>query len=252
MDTVTLRLQGDDIGLPEFAQAVEHFSRLMQALSHEADAEDVSWNVTDLVYSSAMTAAQGISQNGDRREEIDRIVRSYALVGHGLREGTTDAFSAPVRTAAVNLSKVLGDGVTAVHFETPSDDVKVTEPELPPAKRAAELIHALGAVTGRIQTLTSRSRLRFTLYDRLYGRAVSCYLTEGQEEMARDAWDKYARVDGEIWRDPETGWPTSVRHITAIHKIEDEGTTHGYRKARGARRGEDGTPEERIRRLRDA
>lgn len=252
MDTVTLRLQGDDIGLDQFARAAAEFSALMQALSQEADAKDVTWHVTDLVYSSAMVAAQGVTENGEQRDDIDRVVRSYAEVGRGLRDGTTHAFSKPIRGPALALGKVLGNGVRAVLFETPDDDVKVTDVEIPAVKRAPDLIRALGAVTGRIQTLTSRTSLRFTLYDRLYGRAVSCYLREGQEEMARDAWDKYARVEGEVWRDPETGVPTSVRKIMAIHKIEDEGTAHGYRRARGAWGSHELSPEERIRRLRDA
>jgi hypothetical protein len=249
MDTVTLRLHGEDISLDKFAQAAEHFALLMKAISTEGEGEDVRWQLSDLVYSSAVMTAQG---NGTEPDQVDRAVRSYALVGKALRDGSTDALSKAVRTPALGISKVIGNGVSAALFETPEDDFKVTEPTATPTKRAPDLIRALGAVTGRIQTLSSRSALRFTLYDRLYGRAVSCYLKEGQEEMARDAWDKYARVEGEVWRDPETGWPTSVRNIMAVEKIEDEGTVHGYRRARGAWHAHELSPEERIRRLRDA
>jgi hypothetical protein len=104
-------------------------------------------------------------------------------------------------------------------------------------------------VRGRVQTLSSRGRLRFTLYDALYDKAVSCYLAEGQEDIMRDAWGHVALVEGWVTRDPATDRPLSIRGIERVTLLP-EGDPHGYRRARGAVLGRE-LPEAIIRRLRD-
>jgi hypothetical protein len=88
-------------------------------------------------------------------------------------------------------------GVEALRFETAEAEATVREAALLGlAVAAPTATESYGAVTGRVQTLTSRSGLRFTLYDRLYDRAVACYLAEGQESLMREMWDQLATVEG--------------------------------------------------------
>jgi hypothetical protein len=112
---------------------------------------------------------------------------------------------------------------------------------------------AFGAVEGRVQTLSSRGGLRFTLYDSLHDRAVSCYLAEGHEDIMRDAWGRLAVVQGLVKRDPRTGRPVTIREVRSVELL-GERSPHDYKRARaaiplpeGARRAEDV-----IRQLRDA
>jgi len=141
---------------------------------------------------------------------------------------------------------VVNGNVTAVRFETADSDIVVSErPEilvLPPA---------FSAVEGRIQTLTNRYSLRFTLFDFLHDRAVNCYLHEGQETIIREAWGRRAVVEGVVTRDAESGRPTSVRNISSIAILPDN--MSGYQEARGIVPVPDGapSPEIIIRRLRD-
>ena len=111
---------------------------------------------------------------------------------------------------------------------------------------------SIGAITGRVQTLSSRSGLRFNLYDTVHDRAVACYLGQGQEEIMREAWGNRATVVGRVSRDPVTGKPLSIRDIRKVELLDDvaPGT---YRQARGAIPWEPGDilPEEAIRLLRD-
>jgi hypothetical protein len=112
---------------------------------------------------------------------------------------------------------------------------------------------AYGAVTGRVQTVTDRNRLRFIVYDHVHDRAVSCYLVEGHEDLMREMWGREAHVEGWITRDPESGRPLSVRkvtHVTPITKAEPQ----DYIRARGVvpLNPAGAKPEETIRRLRDA
>lgn len=82
-------------------------------------------------------------------------------------------------------------------------------------------------------------------------KAVSCYLAEGYEEIMRGVWGKIATVEGLVTRDPLSGRPLAVRHITKVTPKPDRRIS--YRDARGAAPSLTGlTPEDAIRRLRDA
>jgi hypothetical protein len=112
---------------------------------------------------------------------------------------------------------------------------------------------AYGGIEGRVQTLSSRGSLRFTLYDLLHDRAVSCYLASGAEETMRDVWGKLALVEGWVKRDAQTGRPITVRQIRNVTLLA-EYPPASYKDARGAVKRQPGQMrgEEIIRRLRDA
>lgn len=254
-DTVTLALDGE-VSLDQFAEAVSRFHKLVEALSKEVGARDIAWRLDDLRYSSAVATARGVSLNGTRPDAIERVVRSFLEVGQSLAAGKPVPFHRPVQKEAQGLTAVLknGNGLKAVRFETADEDAIVREAlEGVPVRVAPVRPQAsYGAVTGRVQTLTSRSALRFTLYDRLHDRAVSCYLAEGREAVMREMWDRIATVEGRVTRDPETGRPLAVRKITKVTPIEEVGP-QDYQRARGALPPEPEAegPEAVIRRLRD-
>lgn len=252
-DTVTLELQGE-VSLAGFAEAISRFSALVAALSEERAPGAIRWEIDDLEVGSATATARGVGQNGTPDEEIAAVAVDYLEVGRALERGVTVPFPASVQREAAGLAGVIDGGVSAVRFETAEADALVAQPTAAASpgsspKREA----AYGAVTGRVQTLSSRSRLRFVLYDALNDRPVSCYLPEGMEGKARDIWDKLATVEGWVTRDPATGRPLSVRRVSAINVME-EGDVRGYERARAAlpRLPEQPRAEERIRRLRDA
>jgi hypothetical protein len=250
-DTVTLELQGD-VSLQQFANAIKHFAGLVAELSAEAKSPNLRWEIDDLELGSAMATARAV---GDKPRVVERVVRSYLEVGHALESGEVIPFPARVQTEAHALVDVLANGVKAVRFETAEADAIVTRLEKPAPSLAAPpvvLKAAYGAVTGRVQTLTSRTGLRFMLYDMIHDKAVSCYLAVGSEDQARNIWDKLATVEGVVTRDSLTGRPVAVRDIRHIDML-DEAEPTGYQRARGARPRGRSEPraEERIRRLRD-
>ena len=112
---------------------------------------------------------------------------------------------------------------------------------------------AIGAVTGRVQTLSNRAGLRFNLYDTIHNKAVACYLSPGQEELMREAWDRRARVSGRVSREGGTGRPIAIRQILSVEILEDP-APGSYRLARGAVPWQEGDilPEDAVRLLRDA
>jgi hypothetical protein len=254
-DTVTLALQGT-VSLSEFSTAVARFNALVAALAVEAKVEGVIWQIDGLEYSSAITTARGVPENGTKPEEIDRVVRAYLEVGQALERGETIPYPPTVSKEAQDIANLLrGSAIEAIRFETAESEAIVQEPTVavPVPAVSVEREEAYGAVTGRIQTLSNRNSLRFTLYDLIRDRAVSCYLVAGRESIMRQVWGHVATVEGWVSRDPKTGRPLTVRrvsNVTVLAEVEPQ----GYINARGAlpRKESDPLPEVLTRRLRDA
>jgi len=254
MDTVTLQLRGDDIRIEAFAQAIDHLSLLIGELSKAAGANGLRWEVSSLEAGSATTQIRA-APNGFAPEQVDEVVRSYLQVGKALSEDMIVPFSPEVQKHALAIAEVLDEGVEGILFETPEDEALVShvvDEVHAPRQVAQRQTKAFGAVTGRIQTLSSRNALTFTLYDRLHDRAVRCYLKEGQENLVEDGWNKMATVVGWVTRDGDSGRPVNVRKIEAVDFLT--GDPQGFQRARGMLPAdpEGLSPEERIRRMRDA
>lgn len=256
-DTVTFALQGT-VSLSEFSIAVARLQGLIGALASEAQAGSVTWQLDALEGGSASLTARGVAENGVPPERIDRVVRDYLEVGRALEQRTTIPYPPAVRREAEALVEVLNSAqIEEVRFETDESEAIVRKAsEARAAARGAPATGrrgAYGAVTGRVQTLTSRTRLRFVVYDHIHDRAVPCYLVEGREDMMREMWNGMAHIEGWVTRDPESGRPLAVRRVTRVTPIT-EADPRDYLRARGALPLTPGAelPEQAIRRLRDA
>lgn len=260
-DTLTLVLDGD-VSLEKLARAISGFRRLVTGLSEDVarDAR-IDWIVTDLEGGSARASVRGVPRSEDDAPSVRMVITAYERVGSSLQVGEVVPFSPRVQNAAKTLSRLLGPDVRSVRFETSEMDAEITkmvptvaEGVVVVGKAPVERNVAVrGSVRGRIQSLSSRGGLRFTLYDANDDKAVSCYLEPGSEEIMRDAWGKLAIVEGIVRRNPITGKATTVRHVRDVHVIGDS-RPGGYRQAIGASPmvpGQD-LPEVAIRKLRDA
>lgn len=245
--TVTLFLDGTPT-LADYATAIAGFADLLASIAQRlAPSADVAWEIDGLEAESALTTARGV---GPEPEIVNLLAEEYLRVG---RQLSTGAFVVGYEGPTRRLRSVLNGRVPRIKFETADDDVTIfIRPEIPPPVLEASIVE-LGAVEGRVQTLSNRGGLRFTLYDLLYDKAVSCYLSEGSEHMMRDVWGRVALVEGRVKRDPVSGRPVAVRQVTRVSPLE-EGRSGGWQDAIGAMRGiTDGEPaEDAIRRIRDA
>lgn len=249
-DTVSVVLGGDPT-LDDLATAVNALSDLLRGLAVEARRAEVTWVIDALEKSSAGVTVRG---HGDL-SDVQEIANLYLATAGMLR----DRKPVPNRVAdaAGRFLRILDDRVPEIRFETADDDVTIVNdsaarpPPLAVEAPAPARVH--GAVEGRVQTLSSRGSLRFTLYDLRHDKAVSCYLKKGDEDEMRDAWGRIAVVEGIVKRDPQTGRPQTVRDVSRIRFVE-EGRKGDWRQAEGALRGigSDEPPEAVIRRLRDA
>lgn len=253
-DTATLVLKGK-VSLSNFATAVQGFTDLLNALASDvAKGAHIDWQLAVLEAASAHTTVKGVTLDGWDPALVPKVVHAYRDVGNALRAKRPIPYSPEVRASALRIVGVMNGEIRSVVFETADDDVEVFSPghEPEPVKAAPRLTQiAHGSIRGRVQSLSNRHELRFTLYDLVHDNPVSCYLQEGSEDLMRASWGRMAIVEGVVRRDPFTGHPTTIRQITKVYVIpESKGS---WRDAIGAAKGKPGgmLPEEAIRRVRD-
>lgn len=252
-DTMTLVISGD-LSLQSFAAAVTRFEHLVRGLTREnAPKAGITWSVDDLQRSSAITTVRGRGNP----TEVGRVVDAFLDVGRSLEARERVRHSKSVVRDAERLAEMITGEIESLRFETVEAEAVIlpaSADELAfklPAERLGP--GAYGAVTGRVQTLSNRGGLRFTLYDLLYDKAVSCYLLEGSEEQMRDAWGRPAVVEGWVRRDAVSGRPLTVRRIARVQVLpEAELGTYTQARAAGKYFAGDLSPEDAIRRVRDA
>lgn len=242
-ETLTFEI-GGRVTVDQLATGVSLFHRLVSALTADTG---VQWVVADLQSGSAIVTLEGQSETP---HEIRRIVLSYADVGRALEGQEYLTYQPPVKRAAEEI-RTFAETVEAVRLQTAEADYTVvtgSNSTVPP-----KLAVSIGSVTGRIQTVSNRGRLRFNLYDSIFDKAVGCYLQSGQEELIREAWGRRASVSGRVTREADTGRALAVRNILDVEVLNDI-APGSYRIARGAVRPEPGSEpaHEVIRRLRDA
>lgn len=218
-DSITLVLDGK-VTLPELAAAVAHFSGLVSALTSEVAAgATIEWEVTSLEGGSARATAKGRGSP----LAVGIVVQAYEQVGDSLDKNQPIPYGPRVAREAMGIVSLINGNIESVKFETENRDVLVRhrfeESDAGPPPRLLPKI-TIGAVEGIVETLSRRGGLRFTLYDILHHKAVSCYLRPGFEEIMRDAWGKRVVVAGRVTRDPVTGRALSVRDVTQVAPVE--------------------------------
>ena len=247
-NTLTMALMGD-VPLREFASAMGDFNALVTNLSAEVGSgAEIEWVIDSLETGSAIATVRAFSESP---EAIDNVIAAYVTVGNSLHSNAPIPFSEKVSAPATRLTRLLNGHITSLRFETAKSDVIVTGHYGEAQREVSNPYKAFGTLKGKVQTLSSRRGVKFTLYDAIFDKAISCYLKEEQEDTIREYWGKKVLVSGVISRDAETGKPYSIKDITGIQlvKASEPGS---YKLAKGIWRLKEGeTPESAIRAARD-
>ena len=248
-NTLTFEL-GGQVSIKELEEGIHSFHRLVRALTPRR--AGISWIVEDHRGGSAITTLRGEAEDVSL---VDRVVHDYEVIGETLQGGNSlEGFRRSVFKAAEAL-RVMANKSEYVRIGTPENDFiftiksQIGDEGVPFATSVS-----VGAISGRVETLSRRGNLRFNLYDAVFDRPVACYLADDQEDLMREAWGKRARVTGRVYREPKGGRPFSVRAISKL-EILPEAALGGFRKARGAvewHAEHDEASDVAIRRLRDA
>ena len=230
-DVVTLRLDGE-VPFPDFATAINALDGLLKSLSSEITGSSgtVQWKIVELSASSAVTTIRGTA---DDPADVPPILTAYSIIGQALQDHSEIPYSEDICRRANSIASLINGEITAIHFTTPRARHIVREP--PRVQEEAVAVDAFGAIEGRIRTLSDRQKLQFTLYDSLFDSAVTCFLSPDKADDARRLWRKRVIVEGLVRRDPNTGIPTQIREICAIHEMPSA-ALGSYRAARGALR----------------
>lgn len=251
---ITFALNGD-ISIQSFAEAVKHFRSLVEQLSSSvAKGEPIDWRVEVLEASSAFVGVGGYGE----ALAVDRVVTEYIRLGEDAQRGDLTPYPREIVGSVVDLVGLMNGQVESIRFETEESDALLTHDakdaitaHKPLVGQKPPTYKAWGAVDGYIQTLSQRSEYRFTLYDALFDKAVSCYMSASDEEKMRGMWGKRAMVEGMVTRDSGSGRPLSVRQISSVVLV-DEREEGAWRSARGVSPSVSGElPEVALRRARD-
>jgi hypothetical protein len=250
--TLTLSLEGD-VPLDLFVEAMKRWQTLINDLSAEiAHDAKIEWVIEYLEAGSATATVRGEAAT---YEPVERVARGYEVVGRSLENNQPIPYSPKIAGDSYELTTILNGKITAMRLGTPEESATIVSPSLTTyeMRTVTPTLISYGAVEGRIQTLTDRAELRFTLYDAVFDQAVRCYLQDNQREMMRDAWGHRAIVEGRVTRDFLTGRPKEIRRIVRMDILDDV-EPGSYRAARGVSPiGPDGlSPEDAVRRVRDA
>ncbi|MBK5221619.1 MAG: hypothetical protein JJE52_01825 [Acidimicrobiia bacterium] len=249
---VTLRLDGS-VTVANFAKATSNFAKVLTELSKERDASSkIEWVISGLEYGSAILTAAPQPFSDDDAELVPTLVSDFITVARQVSEHPAH-LDRPVLRLVRSISEVAVDQDHEVVFETADEEVAFVHRNQggPTPVRPKPV---LGTIRGRVQTLQQRKGLRFVLYDLVHDKAVTCYLTEDQEGLMRDAWGRMVEVTGMITRDEITDRPRAIRRVADVQVLEDGADAFAFRRARGAVTPAPGSPasEVLIRRVRDA
>ena len=250
-DLVTFRLDGE-VTIDKLSEAFVRFSAVLDAL-HESRGANVRWVLAALDYGSAAATAQAVPLDSDAERHIPLMCDDYLQAARQVASGDIDP-ERPLLRVVRELTEVANESNPVV-FETGDDEVIFVAPAATLAAASLDEVQpqttkSLGAVRGRVEMLSQRNTLRFSIYELVSDRVVSCYPHPDYKDVMREAWGHVADVTGTITRDAATGRPLSIRRVTQVDVV-DEGTPDGYLRARGMLRSTE--PAERaVRRLRDA
>lgn len=253
-DIVGLEVGGDDVTLKKFAAAVSRLKTVINSLSSEiaGSGAHIDWVVESLESGSALQRFRGVARRVEDEPHVPRIAAAFQEITKAYERGERPDSSQRVLDSVERLIALIDDETPYLKFETANDDAYVDRSvEKSGVSMATGHLRGYGAVEGRIQTLTSRGSLRFTLYDRVFDKAVSCYLSEDQRGMMASIWGRLALVEGIVTRHPQTGRPFSIRQISAIELLP-EVNEDAYLQAEGVSPPQSQlSPEDAIRRGRD-
>lgn len=223
-ETLTLVLEGE-VSLDDFSKAVSQFMGLVNELTKMtggASEGKVEWIISDLNASSAIMTAQGRSKSPER---ISRVAHLYSIVGKDLQEGRQPPITPKAISHTEGLTSLINGKIPAIRFETVEADSRVMAGTRRDTKPKVFL--AQGAIEGRIQSMSNRGSVRFTMYSASEDKAVSCFLAPGDENRISDKWGRRAIVEGWIKRDATTGHALTIRGIRTI-KVLPEPTPDAY------------------------
>ncbi|MEX2162579.1 MAG: hypothetical protein WD751_11810 [Anaerolineales bacterium] len=247
-DTITFILHGD-IPLELFSEAIERWSKLVDILSKEVgERTDIEWEIAKLKSSDPTVIVRGRSPD---MPAVEKVVAAQGIVWRALEKKEPIPYSDAVSSRARAITGILNGKISHIEIKT-DESSAIVEESFFDEGGTEEREYSFGTVTGYVETITKHNKLRFTIYDLIFNRAVFCQFNDEQKKMVVSVWEKRVRIAGKIYRDTQTGRPIEIRDVTEIELLDDS-PPGSFEAASGIipwRKGDE-LPEEVIRRIRN-
>jgi hypothetical protein len=160
--TLVLALEGD-VRLDQFSEAVNRFHKLLLNLTQEVAADTkIEWDLEDLQYGSAIVTVVG---RADTEESVQSVASAFEDVGQALQQYQPIPFSPYVAREAESLTKLINGNIKSVRLGTDRKEAIIYGVFDAKKIGTAKPMVSFGSVKGRVQAISNRRNLRFTLYN---------------------------------------------------------------------------------------
>lgn len=249
--TFQLNIANETVDLIYFSQTLNAWVKLLRANAdietrrdqYELVVASLSGGSTH-VTAAFRTPSPVLSQTF--KQSADRAFQS-------IQRGAVADLPFKVRTAALGFQNARSKRPDMqVSVSTQSADFLV--PSQGTAARPKEPTVSLGAIRGRIQTLSSRKGLQFTIWDEIFDRGVQVFISSELHDQLQRLWDHDAEVIGMISRHPDTGQPISIRDVRSLDEVapRSSGNPNRFKGILKQYITPGSDPDDMLRRLRDA
>ena len=190
---MTLELGPDKVPAPEFLKAVRAFTGLLDDIAEDAcgDKRAVGWEI------SVAKGSQLIGADIAPAADLDAVETVRALLRRPPRR-TRDRFRSfprPIEGTRIWIGKEDSDGL-------PNGDDKQSARTGP--------FTEYGTVEGKLDTLSARGGIDFTIYEPIWDKGVNCRVPPRLVDRMQKMWRQRVAAHGMVHYDAE-GRPISIR-----------------------------------------
>jgi len=214
--TIALRLEGEEISAPVLVKKIDAFLDLLREVDRSVtgetggsgeDSRSVKWIVQSIHSGSPVTLTLRPEPLNDKAPAStgERIIASVVT---GLATVESDApmehlprhFSLPVLEDVRDLVRHEADGITGITVMTPDRTIALSSAANQNLHRFLAPAHkSHGSVEGTLQMVAAAGRrTRFSVRDRLSGRAIRCTVPRERQHEGLDAFDRPVIVEGRV------------------------------------------------------
>jgi hypothetical protein len=229
---LTLALDGE-VTLEDFSRAMQRFREIVVGLENEvAPGAHINWVIEDLKKKCAIAKIRGVATTRDDIASIGRVRRAYTELGRKAAQGEALTNTETVVQAVVGLRRLINGRVKAVRLESEKKTYVIKKTTIITPMRAHWDTETFGGARGRVQSISDRQYLHFTLYDYNDDRPITCSYPSGNRDRMRKIWGKLVYVEGIVTRDVDTDLVSSIRDISSIEVLKER-KPHAWREALG-------------------
>ena len=198
---ITLTLEGQKIPGEQFVAGINALFKLINAVSGEVMDGAIDW-VVSVEPGSVVVHFDPESMSADHvPKAIEAISDGLARLENG-RENRPRYFNDDALRSAkslADLAKVGGDNRNCVRIDFPKRRQTLSKCTVATVDAMFRVYRTtLGSVEGYLQTVTSRRKDQFNIYDRLTDHPVKCFFSRELKREVLKAFDKRVQAYGMV------------------------------------------------------